>query len=449
MFFTSSILFGLIRLAIAANDDLNFANYDTPDRGFLYQPQITHNWGHLSPFYSVPSDINPSSDLPGCTVTFAQSLSRHGARYPRLDQEYGAMIDRIQSSVVEYGRGYEFLRDYKHNVLKGNLNSLGHHESINAGKHFYRRYHNLARNNDPFIRYDASERVVESGVGWAQGFHLAALADKTRVVPDSFPYKTLKMPSGKGLNNTLGRKECPKDIYSKSKTTVDKFQAKFLTGIADRLNRNLPGANLSVKDAFDLMDLCTMETAATVLKTGVLSPVCGLFEEKDWKVFNQYHNAVKWHTCSYGNPFGPTLGVGWVNELIARLLQKPVVDHTSTNRTLTSNPATFPLKNKLYADFTHATSFLTIYSALGLLGSTPTPVPTNRVVSAVSPFAARMYVEKMTCSGQREELVRILVNHRVMRLPNCGADAEGRCKLSAFVESLSFARSGGHWDKCY
>ncbi|TLD09624.1 hypothetical protein PspLS_11755, partial [Pyricularia sp. CBS 133598] len=295
----------------------------------------------------------------------------------------------------DYGPGYEFIRNYEYNLPTEYLNDLGQHQLVNAGIHFYRRYHSLAKNNEPFIRYDGVQRVAESGEKWAYGFHLASLADKTRTKPDNFPYKTI----------------------------------------------------------------CAMETTANISKTGILSPICNIFENKDWEAFNHYQNELKWYNCFYGNSLGPTLGVGWVNELIARLLQKPVKDSTSTNSTLTANPETFPLKNKLYADFTHATDFLAIYAALGLLGSTHTPVPANRIVSEqrlaefsvseVSPFAARMYVEKMICSGHQEEMIRILVNNRVIPLPNCGVDGEGRCKLGAFVKSMSFARSGGHWNKCF
>ena len=56
----------------------------------------------------------------------------------------------------------------------------------------------------------------------------------------------------------------------------------------------------------------------------------------------------------------------------------------------------------------------------------------------------------MTCSGaEREELVRVLVNDRVIPLQNCNADALGRCTLSDFINSLSFARAGGNWDQCF
>ena len=98
-----------------------------------------------------------------------------------------------------------------------------------------------------------------------------------------------------------------------------------------------------------------------------------------------------------------------------------------------------------------------IYSALGLYNSTK-PLSNTTLqdtqdtkgfsASWIVPFAAQAYFEKMKCAGKEEELVRVLVNDRVIPLDFCSGDKLGRCKLSAFVEGLSFAREGGKWDEC-
>lgn len=64
------------------------------------------------------------------------------------------------------------------------------------------------------------------------------------------------------------------------------------------------------------------------------------------------------------------------------------------------------------------------------------------------PFAARAYIEKMICGLSGKDYVRVLVNDRVLPLETCGGDALGRCSVKTFVDSLSFARAGGHWDQC-
>ena len=98
------------------------------------------------------------------------------------------------------------------------------------------------------------------------------------------------------------------------------------------------------------------------------------------------------------------------------------------------------------------------FSALGLYNATK-PLSTKHFRTAekmagfssswVVPFASRLYVEKMTCGSSDEELVRVLVNDRVIPMETCGADELGRCRLDAFVESLSFASNGGRWDQCF
>ena len=99
-----------------------------------------------------------------------------------------------------------------------------------------------------------------------------------------------------------------------------------------------------------------------------------------------------------------------------------------------------------------------IFSALGLYNATG-PLSNTTVIEAEQangysaawtvPFAARAYFEKMQCHGHREELVRVIINDRVLPLTQCNGDSLGRCTLSAFVDSLGFAKSEGHWDQCF
>ena len=139
---------------------------------------------------------------------------------------------------------------------------------------------------------------------------------------------------------------------------------------------------------------------------------------------------------------------------------KPVNDHTSVNHTLDDNHETFPLDRTLYADFSHDNDMTEILSALGLYNETVllsnTTILDAHTVEAAGysaawtvPFAARVYFEKMRCESTSEELVRILVNDRVVPLIGCSADDDGRCTLSAFAKSQAFARTGGRWEECF
>lgn len=218
----------------------------------------------------------------------------------------------------------------------------------------------MAKDNEPFIRFNGAERLAESAEKWADGFYQISLTDKIRIQPHQFPVLIFKFPVGKQYNNILNNFVCTKYDKSKVQKIAKKLPKRILTETAKRLNQNLPGANLLIYEIFQFMELYGMETTVNIVKTGILSPICNIFDNKDWKVFKRFYNKVKWYTHFYSNLLGPLLGVGWVNEFIARLLRKPVQNSTSTNITITANPKTFPLDKKLYADFTHATDFLAI-----------------------------------------------------------------------------------------
>ncbi len=182
-----------------------------------------------------------------------------------------------------------------------------------------------------------------------------------------------------------------------------------------------------------------------------------------------------------------------MNELLARLTEKPVQDHTTHNSSLE-----FPLDRTIYADFTHENLMVAVYAALGLFNvseplnprSPPsTSVDADRqlfphghlsarqahlqenkeqeqekkaqtwVASHMVPFSSRMVSERLTCvrdsdeGGEPEEVayVRILVNDEPQPLEFCGAGRDRMCTLQAFVESQGYVRRSGDGDfeKCY
>jgi hypothetical protein len=409
-------------------------------------------------------------------------LSRHGSRDPTAGKSaaYNETISRIHSSVTEYGKGYEFIKDYVYALGADQLSGYGKAEMASSGSAFYRRYHALAQTASPFIRSSGQERVVVSAMKWAEGYYGTKLSDHPDQTDDGYSGSIVVIPEDDGVNNTLSHSLCTafedEDEYgSIGSDAQDEFREIFGGPIRDRLNKHLPGANLSVKEAVYIMDLCPFETVAR--KDAKLSQFCFLFTLDEWKDFDYYQSIGKYYGYNKGNPLGPTQGVGFVNELIARLMDQPVEDHTTTNSTLDSSPQTFPLGKALYADFSHDNDLTGIYGALGLYNETPPlskkkrqSIKHTRGYSAswTVPFGARMYVEKMVCGAHqtrrnghkkehkkepekehKKELVRILVNDRVVPLQDCGPDKLGRCTLESFINSLGFARSGGLWDKCF
>lgn len=66
-----------------------------------------------------------------------------------------------------------------------------------------------------------------------------------------------------------------------------------------------------------------------------------------------------WYNSAFGSPTARAMGIGYIQELLARLTHTPIsVHNSSTNGTLDDDPATFPLGQSLYVDATHDTVVL-------------------------------------------------------------------------------------------
>lgn len=416
---------------------------------------IRQLWGQYSPGFAVPSEIPPA--IPAdCNVTFVQVLARHGARDPTSSKttSYNSTICELQKNVTSFTGKYAFLQDYVYSLGADELTPFGEQEMYNSGIEFAIRYPSLSSGNIPFVRAGSESRVVESAQNWTQGFQ--STIGKSSTLP------ILAMDED-NKNNTLAGAYCPSftdGIYSEiGDTAQSTFNKLWVPAVQKRLNAELPGANLTLTQIIYLMDLCPFETVAS---TGgnTLSAFCELFTDQEWDSYNYYQTLGKYYGYGNGNPLGPSQGAGWVNELLARMTNKPVNDHTDTNSTLDNNSKTFPLGLKVYADFSHDNEITGILAALGLYNNTIMLPNTTMVEANTSqaagysaswtvPFASRSYFEKMQCSGQKEELIRVIVNGRVVPLVGCSADTQGRCTLSAFVRSQGFAQSGGLWNKCF
>lgn len=435
---------------------------DRAEEGYGCQPNISHYWGQYSPYYSIPSEITPNMPT-NCNIIFAQVLSRHGARDPTKSKtiKYKETVQKIKSNVQRFEGDYAFLVDYKYILGADQLTNFGEQQLVNSGNKYYNRYKTLTKDFYPFVRASSQERVVMSAENFTQGYMQAALADTGRTIdPDT--HKIVIISEAPGSNNTLDHGLC-KDFeelpaYDIGKAAQETWQDIFMPPITARLNANLPGANLTSDETIFFMDLCPFNTVASPF--GEISPFCNLFTPDEWRQYDYYQSLGKYYGYGSGNPLGPTQGVGYVNELVARLTSSPVDDHTSVNHTLDDANATFPIGagHPLFADFSHDNDMTAILSALGLYNATKpllnttiemTPQTNGYSASWTVPFAARAYFEKMACAGVDEEFVRVLVNDRVLPLETCGGDALGRCTLGRFVESLNFARRGGRWDQCF
>lgn len=214
---------------------------------------------------------------------------------------YKAVVQQLKSNVKSFSGAYGFLADYEYTLGADELTYFGQQQMVNSGVKFYQRYEALASKYTPFLRSAGQSRVVESAQNWTQGYHAAKSTDRRARSRgnDVYPYEILEIPENEGLNNTLNHEICTDFEEGWYGEIADAAQTEwasiFATPIRDRLNSELPGANLSTIQTVYLMDLCPFNTVAS--DTGAVSPFCSLFSEEEWHKYDYYEV-----TCNISDP---------------------------------------------------------------------------------------------------------------------------------------------------
>jgi len=400
---------------------------------------VQANWAQYSPYHPVGS-YKPSQS--NCHITQANILQRHGARFPTFGAslKIGDALSKIQS-VKEYTDSrLDFLKTFTYDLGSNDLVPFGAAQSFDSGQEAFERYkHIISAQQLPFVRASSSERVVLSALNWTEGFSAAS---------HHVFNPLLAVVLNEAGNDTLDDHMCPSAGDADLQTS--KWLSVYAAPITKFLNAGAPGANLTDTDTYSLISLCPFDTAAKETK----SPFCNLFETEEtaFPGFEFSGDLDKYYGTGYGQRLGPVQGVGYINELIARLTGQPVQDATQTNRTLDSSPVTFPLDRPLYADFSHDNQMIAIYAAMGLFNITahpldpsgPPPDGSTWRANALVPFSSRMVTERLSCG--KETKVRIFVNDNLQPLEFCGAGFDGLCSLDDFVASQRFARKNGDGD---
>ncbi|CAF1096315.1 unnamed protein product [Rotaria sp. Silwood1] len=216
-------------------------------------------------------------------------------------------------------------------------------------------------------------------------------------------------------------------------------------------------------DVFAMQEICPYEVAAFGY-----SNFCGLFTKQEWINFDYGISRRLYREFFSENPTDRAQGIGYVQELLARLKNEYLfVSHTSVDSTLDNNPTTFPLGQPFYLDMTHDSTISTVLLALGLdyFKGPPTGLPYNIPhapnppkhfrVSDIAPFGARLYTEVLTCStpnpkvnkGHRRAIysnlnirngwtfIRMLLNEKPLPLHTLGCPyrSDGLCSLKDFL----------------
>ncbi|KAL5487484.1 hypothetical protein ACEPAI_5592 [Sanghuangporus weigelae] len=417
----------------------------SPSGSFPVTPEIQfsrhakHSWAMYSPYFPAAEYKNPPSH---CKVNQVNIIHRHGARFPTSDagERILSAVQKLLNATLFRDVRLHFLRHYTYDLGVADLIPFGAAQSYDSGQEAFLRYKDVIDSSNPFVRASSAARVVDTANNWTSGFSHASGGSSA---------PTLNLILQETLNDTLNDHMCPNAGSGDEQTDI--WQEIYAVSAAGRLNRAAPGANLTVADITNLISLCAFDTLAKEEP----SPFCDLFDSSDFNGFEYYGDLNKYYGTGYGQDLGPVQGVGYINELIARLTDSPVRDNTQTNRTLDSDPLTFPLGRAMYADFSHDNQMIAIYSAIGLFRQKadldPMQPDSRRtwVVSRLVPFSGRLVTERLDCND--EAFVRMFVDDALQDLTFCGADEDGLCTLDAFVASQGYATNdgAGDFERCF
>ncbi|KAL1743624.1 histidine phosphatase superfamily [Schizophyllum fasciatum] len=408
------------------------------------------SWGNLSPWYSVPRGafgLDSGAEIPEtCRLTEAHILHRHGARYPTAWASYGGPANfsgRLHNVADQWNTSgdLEFMNEWTYKLGEEILTPFGRQQLYDLGVQMRMRYGFLLKNftesnTIPVFRTESQDRMLASAMNFAIGFF---------GWPTDGQYQQSITIEADGFNNTLAPyKTCPNanDRRKADRGTqyVEEWAAVYLKDAHARLAAQFHGYDLTIEDTYVLQQMCAYETVALGY-----SKFCELFTEEEWEGFDYALDLGFWYNSAFGSPVARVQGLGYVQELVARLTHTPIEAHnSSTNATLDGNPTTFPLNNSLYVDATHEVVVLNVLTALNLSALAANgPLPSDRIpkdrtfrVSQLAPFATNVQFQLLDCAAFEERQIRVIVNDGAVPLVgvgHCPEQKDGMCPVGTFV----------------
>ncbi|KAJ8699287.1 hypothetical protein PTI98_002418 [Pleurotus ostreatus] len=411
---------------------------------------LLKSWGNLSPWYSVGRNafgLDSGPEPPEtCRITGMHLLHRHGARYPTAWTSYGGpanLATKLNSDTKSWNASgpLSFLSDWTYKLGEEVLTPFGRQQLYDLGISMRLKYGYLLKNftetnTIPIFRTESQDRMLNSAINFALGFFGHPLEGK---------YQQSITIEADGFNNTLAPYDTCPNARDKLKSDrglwyVKKWAPIYLRDARSRIQAHLKGFDLTYEDVFTMQQMCAYETVAIGY-----SKFCELFTAEEWDGFDYSLDLTFWYNSAFGSPVARVQGIGYIQELIARLTHTPIATHnSSTNSTLNDNPITFPLGQSLYVDATHEVVVLNVITALNLTtlaADGPLPydrIPLNRKfkVSELAPFATNMQFQLLECTSTPGPQIRIIVNDGVVPLTGikgCPEQRDGMCPVEAFI----------------
>ena len=475
---------------------------------------ISRYWGPLTPYSDNAPDLWGVQDtgIPaGCQIEQAHVLQRHANRFPSdsdsdNNQRFGEkVLDSASADAGTFTGPLEFLNTYHYEMSHGYLTGLGASTEFRAGVSFWNQYGRTLYNASvgqvayeasfpngtarpkPVLRTTSQSRIYDSGINWSLGFFGASYETlpNPNLTNASSPFEYVVIPEGGRVNNTLAAYDsCHNSNRVNPGFLGDLDQVsyipKYLQNATARLQQYAPsGFTLNTNDTYAMQSICAFES-------GYLgrSDFCFLFTEEEWQGFEATSEIDYFFDVGFGQPTGRAQGIGYLQELMARLKHEYIPSsNSSVNSTYDSNPAQFPLDQAFYADFSHDVVIISVLTAMSLdyfhdaPSLTDVPPNSNRsfILSQITPFGARLVTEVIGCAASDpapvadarvqyyptqygydpenapHKFIRMRLNDGILPLDTirggkCEGRSDGLCALDDFLESQAEAYDLSNYD---
>ncbi|KAJ5501323.1 Histidine phosphatase superfamily clade-2 [Penicillium expansum] len=449
--------------------------------GTSYQSgfDMKKSWGNLSPYADAPSFNLPKGFPQGCELLQVHILHRHGQRYPTDSTVDAGSMEAFASALQNASRKHPgtkigtgplaFLNDWDYLLGVEDLLPTGAATEATSGANFWSKYGRLLYGASigeanwnktlnefpngkprpkPVFRTTSYPRILESARWWLSGFFTNIGANS------SYPqYELVIIPEQSGFNNTLSSTDtCTKGLITGAYAAAEFIPAMIKTA-ATRFAPFLPedffskSAEIAAEEVLGMFNLCPYEY--TTLGS---SSFCSLFTEQEWRDFEYYLDLQYYDMYGFGSPSGRAQGIGYVQELAARLQHKLIQSSDSSiNSTYDDNEKYFPLDQPLFMDMSHDDTIISVLTALGLdffkynpkrLPSTVAHAPKRHFkLNEITPFGAHlMYKNRnMSSRSDTEKYIRLVLNNAPIPwdgLSACDGSVNGFCPVQSFISQV-------------
>ncbi|KAF9879048.1 histidine acid phosphatase [Colletotrichum karsti] len=412
---------------------------------------IFNMMGYLTPYQPSPGFGVEEYALPeGADIVQVQMLSRHGSRYPTMGSnvaDFGKKVAEAEKTLKAKG-ALSFLNSWKYQLGHEILVPKGRQELFDSGILHSYMYSSLYNPNSKIIvRTTTQDRMLKSAEYWLAGFFGLEWTKNATI--------EVIIEQNMANNSLAGYLNCPNARKQNGGDEAAKIWASnYLANATARLKGMVEGFDWTIEDTYAAQTMCPYETVAYGF-----SRFCDLFTYEEWVGFSYSVDLAFAGNNAFQNPTGRAVGIGWQQEVVARL-QNHTLGYSGSqiNVTLDNNTETFPLNQSLYFDFSHDTNIASILTAFGfkqfarLLQPTEYPGPHNFTVSHITPFGARLDIEiiktpkpfKADRSGYESEggetkYIHFVLNQRTLPLgwsfPECDVERkDGWCELGTFLK---------------